>query len=300
MFPPLFTALTLVCAPAGLAQDTSASPLDWWGDDSNRVAFVTAHGTAQRHPQLVVWAPTDSIDARWLTAFGDTLDKGLHDLRALVGGPYAWQRIGSRPVVFFFSPGRFVSHATGQDTVFISLNRIRRGEAPFLHEAAHELLTPKGPFFADEYPDSVEQDRRAAQFPQWLNEGLPDYLAQSVAKATGFPEGDVFEVGGLDKVDSTCAARLTSTSRRDEILAKIGGQGRLNALFTEERKVVAPTYYACSQSFTKYLVDRIGVKAVVGLFPEIPAAGWSGRIEKLAGEPIASLRRRWMDEVGIR
>jgi hypothetical protein len=300
VFHSLLVALALVAAPTTVAQDTTAGPLDWSAEDSTRVRFVTAHGTAQRHHQLVIWAPTDSVDAGWLAAFGDTLDKGLRDLRALVGGPYSWQRIGNRPVVFFFSPGRFVSHATGRDTVFISLNRIRRGEAPFLHEASHELLTPRGPFFADEYPDGGEQERRAAQFPQWLSEGLPDYLAQSVAKATGFPEGDVFEVGGLDKVDSSCAVRLANSARRDEILTKIGGQGRLGALFTEDREVVAPTYYACSQSFTKYLVDRIGVKAVLGLFPEIPAGTWNGKVEQLAGEPIAALRRKWMDQLGIR
>jgi len=301
MRPLTLVVLAVIAAPAGLAsQDTTASPLDWWGDDSNRVAFVTAHGKPQRYPRLVLWAPTDSLDPHWLAGFGDTLDAGLTDLRALIGGPYPWQRIGNRPIVFFFSPGRFVSHSTGQDTVFISLNRIRRGEAPFLHEAAHELLTPKGPFYADEYADSLEEERRASRFPQWLNEGFPDYLAQTVAKTTSFPEGDVFAIGGLDKVDSTCAARLAANPRSSEILEKVGGQGGLEALLTEDRQLVAPTFYACSQAFTKYLVDRIGVKAVTGLFPEIPPDRWKEKIERLSGQPIAEIRRAWMDRIGIR
>ena len=133
MRPLPFVVFALVAAPAGLAsQDTTASPLDWWGEDSNRVAFVTAHGQPRQYAQLIMWAPTDSLDPRWLAAFGDTLDKGLTDLRALVGGPYGWQRIGNRPIVFFFSPGRFVSHATGRTPSSSSPNRIRRGEAPFL------------------------------------------------------------------------------------------------------------------------------------------------------------------------
>ena len=244
--PSAFVVFALVAAPAGLAsQDTTASPLDWWGEDSNRVAFVTAHGQPRQYAQLIMWAPTDSLDPRWLAAFGDTLDKGLTDLRALVGGPYGWQRIGNRPIVFFFSPGRFVSHAPAR-TPSSSRSIGSAGARRRLHEAAHELLAPKGSFYADEYADSLEEERRAARFPQWLNEGFPDYLAQSVTTTTGFPEGDVFEIGGLDKVDSTCAARLAESPRRSEILEKIGGQRRLEALFTEDRQTVAPTYYACS------------------------------------------------------
>jgi len=63
---------------------------------------------------------------------------------------------------------------------------------------------------------------------------------------------------------------------------------------------VAPTFYACSQAFTKYLVDRIGVKAVTGLFPEIPPDRWKEEIERLSGQPIAEIRRAWMDRMGIR
>ena len=79
MRPLTLVVLAAVAAPAGLAsQDTTASPRDWWGgDDSNRVAFVTAHGQPQRYSQLVMWAPSDSLDPRWLAAFGDTLDKGI-------------------------------------------------------------------------------------------------------------------------------------------------------------------------------------------------------------------------------
>ena len=88
--------------------------------------------------------------------------------------------------------------------------------------------------------DSAAVERAAAKFPFWLNEGMPDYLAQRAAATTGFVEGDVFAIGGLARADSVCAARLRASDRRDEIRERIGRTGRLAALFTTDRALVAP------------------------------------------------------------
>jgi hypothetical protein len=290
--------LLLGAFPIGLSSQTPApTQLDWSADDSARIAFVTEHGQVYRSAHVIVWAPADSVDSGWLASFADSLGSSLASLKAMIGGPYSWQRLGNRPVLFYFSPGRFVSHASGRDAVFISLSHIRRGLAPFLHEASHELLAPPPPFYPYEYPDSIAEERVAADFPQWLSEGLPDYLAQATAAATGFREGDVFEIGGLAKVDSTCVARLSGSPRQTEILAKVGGQGRLEALFTTDRAEVAPVFYACSQSFTKYLVDRLGVRAVVALFPRIQDGTWLVDLARVAGQPLPALRRAWLDSL---
>ena len=277
-------------------------PIDWWSEDSGRVAALTASGVRYAGSDAILWAPRDSVDSTWLRVFVDSLSTGVRALRQLMGGTLALQRLGPRPVTFYLSPGRFVSHASGDGSVFISLGVLRRGVAPFLHEAAHELLAPTGDFFPDEYGDSSAVARAEALFPFWLNEGLPDYLAQLTAQQTGFREGDVFAIGGLGKVDSVCAARLASTlpPHRDEILDKIGRGGRLAALATTDRPVIAPVYYACSQSFTKSLVERVGVRAVVELFPEIPKGTWRRRLEAAAGGPLESLRRDWLARVTAR
>jgi hypothetical protein len=240
------------------------------------------------------------VDSTWLRGFVDSLSTGVRALRQLMGGTLAWQRLGQRPITFYLSPGRFVSHASGDGKVFISLAVLRRGVAPFLHEAAHELLAPTGVYFPDEYPDSAAVARAEALFPIWLNEGFPDYLAQVTARNTGFREGDVFAIGGLARVDSVCAARLAGSAQRDAILDKIGRGGRLAALATTDRPVVAPVYYACSQSFTKSLVDRVGVGQVVALFPEIPKGTWQRRLESTTRAPLDSLRREWLARVTSR
>jgi len=282
------------------AQTPAPAPLNWDGDDSAHVAFLTTHGRAYTGAQVIVWAPPDSLDAKWLAAFVDSLATSLAALRRLMGAPYTWQRIGQHPVTFYLSPGRFVSHASGVGAVFISLTRVRSGSAPYLHEASHELLAGPAPFAPYEYADSAESERAAARYPLWLSEGLPDYLAQATASATGFHEGDVFGIGGLVKVDSTCAARLAASPRRAEILEKIASVGRLEALFTTDRAQVAPVFYACSQSFTKYVVDRVGIRTVVAAFPHIPAGTWVTDLEAAAGTSLKGMRSAWLEAISKR
>jgi hypothetical protein len=167
-------ALAIVLAAP--AQSQQATPINWWAEDSRRVAFLRAHGQAYRTSPAVIWAPKDSLDPAWLPQFADSLAAAVTALKSLMGWPYAWQRIGSRPTQCYFSPGRFVSHADGRDGVFISLARVRQRAAPFLHEAAHELIAPHAPFYPDEHGDSIAVERAEAAFPYWLIEGLPDYL----------------------------------------------------------------------------------------------------------------------------
>lgn len=293
--------LSAAIPPAALAQTpaAAAATLDWSADDSARIADLSEHGRRYPGRHAIVWAPADSLDPRYVAALVDSLDRSLGVLKDLMGAPYPWQRLGARPVQFYLCPGRFISHATGRDAVLISIRRVRQGLAPFLHEAAHELLETPGPSYPSESADSLAEHAAAERYPLWLAEGLPDYLAQATAAATGFHEGDVFDIGGLDDVDSVCAARLSKSPSRAAIVDKVGGKGRLEALFTTDRADVAPTFYACSQSLTKHLVQRIGVRAVVGLFPTIPSGAWAAALEVSIGEPVAALRRAWLARLGL-
>lgn len=289
--------LTLLL-PKLLSAQATPAPIDWSADDSARIAHLTTQGRAFRAHGIVLWAPADSLDRRWLAAFADSLSRGVAGLKALIG-THRWQRPGSREIQFYVAVDRFVSHASGMGAVFLSLNSVRQKYSPFLHEAAHELLAPLAPFAPYEYADTLVGDSVAARFPFWLFEGLPDYLAQRVAESTGFREGDVFEIGGLANSDSTCAARLAASPRKQEILERVGGSGRLEALFTTERREVAPIFYACSQAFTRYVVERIGVDHTVALFPAIKSGTWREALAAASGESLEALRRKWLASIGV-
>ena len=277
----------------------AAQALNWSDEDSARVAWLEANGRRIKGKAAIVWAPPDSLSASHQAALVDSIDAGLVLLRRMIAPLRPWQRISERPIRYYFSTGRFVAHASGNDAVFIPINRVLSGLAPYLHEASHELLAPTAPFYGWEYADTLRGAAAARNMPLWLFEGVPDYLAQSAAQVGNLQEGDVFEIGGLAKVDSVCAARAQASPRRDEILRTVGATGRVEALFTTDRAQVAPIFYACAQSMTKLLVETIGVQQTVDLFPAMQDGSWEAAIATAATVPLATLRTRWLVRLGL-
>lgn len=280
------------------ARQLGAQPIDWNADDSAHIAWLENHGRRMEGKQVVVIAPPGQMNDMRQAALVDSLDRGIAELRRLVGA-HSWQRIGNRPIRYYLVPERMISHASGKDIVFISMYHVNTGQAPYLHEAAHELLAPPAPFFYDEYPDTVVAEAKFNASPYWLAEGLPDVLADRAAAAAGMVEGDVFTIGGPAKADSTCAARLADNPYRTDLLRVVGGEGGVDALFTTERTKVAPTFYACAQSISKYLVELIGMERAVGLFPAFKSGDWAASFEQAAGMPAAAFREKWRIRLGV-
>jgi hypothetical protein len=295
----VFLALLLVGPAAVRAQTPVPQPINFWAEDSSRVQWLRANGRSLSGQHVVVWAPNDSVSDSELRARVDSLDIGVGALRALMKAPLPWQRIQNRPVVFYLPPGRFISHGSGSGAVFISMAVVRAGRAPYLHEALHELLVPAAPFWADEYANALEGAAAERRMPLWLLEGLPDVLAQTVATEHGLHEGDVFNIGGLTRADSTCAARIQNSPRGAEVLTAVGRTVALAALMTTDRPQVAPIFYACSQSLTKYVVEQIGVANTVALFPALKTGAWEKTVAQSAGRTMDTLRLEWMKRIGL-
>lgn len=296
-------AATLAFGLAALAgchsvRQPAAQPIDWNADDSAHIAWLEAHGRRMDGKQVVILAPPEQMTVAWQTALVDSLDRGVAELRRLIGAR-SWQRIGTRPIRYYLVPERMISHASGNGVVFVSMYHVTNGQAPYLHEAVHELLAPPPPFFYAEYPDTVEAETLFQAKPYWLMEGLPDVLAQLAALAAGTIEGDVFTIGGLDKVDSTCAARVAQSPYRADILRVTGGSGGVDALWTTDRIKVAPVFYACAQSMSKFVVDLIGMEQTVELFPAIKRRDWVATLERSAGIPLAPIQARWQARLGL-
>jgi hypothetical protein len=304
-------AAALACAIASCAHAPSnarsnvpvstrdtAQLLAWSADDSVRVATLQRDGRSVTGTHAVLWAPRDSITDDSLRAVLAGVEKGLAMVKQLIGAPLAWQRIGNGRVVYYLAGDRFVSHASGTGDVFISFWRVGQGTAPFLHEASHELLAPQPPFNPWEFSDSVTQRQRAESSPLWLLEGLPDYLAQLAASRAGVREGDVFNAGDRAQVDSVCAARVHAVPLAAAAVGTIGGVGRPPQLFTTERATVAPVFYPCSHSFTKHVVEKIGLNRVVALFPAIKLDDWQRALTGQAGS-LVELRSDWAHRIGL-
>ena len=286
--------LVLACRsvpPAG------PQPLDWNAGDSARVAWLEANGRRMSSGSVEVLAPPGEMSEAWQVALLDSLDRGVAALRRLIGS-HAWQRLGDRPIRYYLVPERTISHASGHGAIFVSMHRVRGGDAPYLHEAGHELLAPPRPFYYDEYPDSAQAEAWFQATPYWLIEGLPDLLAQHAASAAGTIEGDVFRIGTLEQTDSTCAARLAASPYRADLLRTIGGKGAVDALFTTDRARVAPAFYACARSMAMFVVETIGMDRTVALFPAIKGGEWENELQRSTAMSTSALRVRWQERLG--
>ena len=175
--------------------------------------------------------------------------------------------------------------------MFVALSRLLRGAAPLLHETAHVLLSPSAEFIAAHGGRfDTEDDERG-----WLIEGIATYVGESVAKTANIPEGDPMDVGSIDQFDGRCATAL-ATPVAAEVLPFIGVTGAPDALGSWQRRAeVGPAFYGCSASFNKYLVERVGLDAVIGL---MIAEDSQAQLEKLAGRNIDALRADWRRPIG--
>lgn len=275
-----------------------SAPITPWADDPSRVEWLRLNGRSLSGRHVVVWAPNDSLSDSELRGLVDSLDIGVAALRVLMKAPLPWQRIQNRAVVYYLAANRFIAHASGTGAVFISMYHVRAGQAPYLHEAVHELLVPPPPFWAEEYADSLEGANAERQMPIWLVEGLADVLALKVARQRGLHEGDVLNIGGLERADSTCAARIRSSPRGAEVLAAVGRTGDLTAPPTDRPQIV-PAFYTCSQSLTKYIVEQIGVANSIALFPAIKSDTWRRSVARFARRPMETLRFEWLKRLGL-
>ena len=97
-------------------------------------------------------------------------------------------------------------------------------------------------------------------------------------------------------MDSTCTKRLQETPA--DVLPFIGGAGSPPALFTTERRLVAPTFYPCAYSFTKYLISRTSAPYLASLFPQIGQGTAMDSLEARLGQTMTQLREAWL--VGVR
>ncbi|MGD9903499.1 MAG: hypothetical protein AB7U83_08505 [Vicinamibacterales bacterium] len=281
----LAMVLALGLPGGGVAQ----SLLNWSADDGARIAALEKAGRRIEGRSMVVWHPV-SLPPSNADRLLRRLDPAIAALRARVG-THPWQVVPTERITFYLSDDTFVSHATGKAAVFVPMARVLDGRAPYLHEAAHELLASSA---VDPAPPGGGPPQRR---PLWLTEGLPDYVAELVATEVGMTETGPFATGGLRGADTVCADRAR-TADGATMLPFVGGPGRPDVLFTTDRARFAPTFYTCALSFTKFLADRAGLDALVALFGVPPSQAAAG-LDALGDGPLAAHRAAWLAAIGL-
>lgn len=281
-----FAGAALVLVGIAARAQPPSDTLDAAALDRERVAFLTANGVRAATSRAVVWVPPDTLSRDEAQGLAETLAGGVEAIDEFLHAPRPWQRPAGA-VEYYFHPATFISHANAvEGRVFISFPRIADGTAAFLHETTHALLFPSQTFL-------TAYEGEEEEIP-WLVEGLPTYVAKAVAEQTGFAEGNPFPLGSIEEIDTTCARALT-TPVGAQIAPFIGALGTPAGLSSRERRSeVAPAFYACAASFSKFLAGVIGIESLVDLMVEpVVHPG----IEKRAGKSMARLRAEWRERI---
>ena len=210
----------------------------------------------------------EGLDAGEREAFARLADRGIADLEALMAPSGA---VPPRPerVRYVVSARVDMSRTYGR-TVLLPLERVKSHTAPYLHETVHALV-------------------RTPHHSTWLSEGLACYLESWVAENVGGYDAHVFTRAG-DRGIHEAARRYLRTPPGREVLPWVGALGEPPSL-EEDRAGVARPFYVLAHSFTKYLVERQGLAAVVRLATE---ADPEQALERTSGRRMADWRGDWL------
>ncbi len=190
--------------------------------------------------------------------FARLLDQGIADVESYLG-PAAPAGLREGRIVYRVANDLPFSMTRGR-TVSLLAERVRTDSAPYLHETVHVLLP-------------------APNHSLWLSEGFASFVESHVSETFGGYDAHVFSRTGNRGVDGE-AARWLSGDRGRDVLPYVGVPGEPPEMESERRRVAAP-FYVLSQSFAKFLVQRVGLGPLIGVVssrdPEAALARVSGR-----------------------
>jgi hypothetical protein len=273
----------------------SGQPSDRLDPEARNVALVASiageKGASATVGRITVHVPAGAMTTAEVQALAASLNRAFDGLIAFTHSPRPWQRVPAT-VDYYFHPELFISHSDEKnDRLFIAFPRLKSGDAPLLHEATHVLLFPNPEYLAS-HPGLLDENGEGST---WLLEGIASYVAFSVAARTGVTEGDPLNAGPPSEMDARCAKGLVSPVGA-EIAPFIGAPGEPAALMSRARRLeVAPLFYDCATSFTKYVAETVGIEAVVDA---VWATDSEMQIAAEAGKSMDTLRAEWRGRIG--
>ena len=230
-------------------------------------------------PRATLYYEEGALTPGQAARFSGLLDKGIADIEAYLR-PAAPDALREGRIVYRVGAAMPYSMTRGRN-VSLMVERVRSDSAPYLHETVHVLVP-------------------APHRSVWLTEGFASYVESYVSENIGGYDAHVFSRTGNRGVDRE-AARWLTRERGRAVLPYVGFPGEPPEMREERRRVAAP-FYVLAQSFSKFLVERMGLGPVIRVVssrdPEAALARLSGRTaeawraEWLRSLPAVAARRR--------
>jgi len=219
-------------------------------------------------PRATLLYEQGSLTPAEASRFSGLLDKGVADVETYLR-PAAPGGLREGPIVYRVGPSLRYSMTRGR-TVSLMLERVRSDSAPYLHETVHVL---------------VPSPNRSV----WLSEGFASYVESHVSENMGGYDARVFTKTGNRGVDSEAARWLGREAGRT-VLPWVGTPGAPPEMEEERRRVAAP-FYVMSQSFSKFLVEKLGLARVVAL---VSSRDPEGALRRLSGRSVDDWKADWL------
>jgi hypothetical protein len=223
-------------------------------------------------PRATLYYEESALSRAQAERFSSLLDRGIGDIESYLG-PAAPRALREGRIVYHVGQDVPFSVTRGRN-VSLMAERVRSDSAPYLHETVHALVP-------------------APHRSVWLSEGFASYVESYVSENIGGYDAHVFSKAGNRGVDAE-AARWLARERGQAVLPFIGAPGEPPEMREERRRVAAP-FYVLAQSFSKFLVQRMGLgpvmEAVSSRDPEAALQRASGRaVEEWKAEWLRALR----------
>jgi len=239
--------------------------------------------------RVIAYFPKNSIPEKRMNEIVDTINLGITLADKYMGGPYDWQVFKNKKLTYYFCSGNFMSTTSKEGDIIIPVWRAQSNQSPWLHETMHILLrSVNGNWNPKSNPMNL------FKMPMWLTEGMAEFLAMKISYEYQIPKFDIFESGGYSKVDSICSISIRELNG-PHILKYIGKPGIMVKLFTKKRGSYAPTFYNCSCSFTKYLVETYGLDKILNAYRNYKKE--IKTIEGFTGKTINELKEDWLAKI---
>jgi hypothetical protein len=250
---------------------------------------LRTQGVFINRERVIAYFPKNSIPENRMNEIVDTINLGITLADKYIGGPYDWQVFKNKQLTYYFCEGNFMSTTSKEGDIFIPVWRAQSNQSPWLHETMHLLLrSVNGNWNPKSNPMNL------FKMPMWLTEGMAEFLAMKISYDNQIPKFDLFESGGYSKVDSICNISVRQENG-PHILKYIGEPGIMKKLFTKKRRFYASTFYNCSCSFTKYLVETYGLDKVLNAYTNYKRE--IETIENFTGKTMNELREDWLAKI---
>jgi len=266
-----------------LADQRPVEAPSWIQQQSSVALALYSTGTKVERARAVVWFEAAKISPSEEQRWGDLISKGVDGIETFLGLSCGPERLEYFVADGFGTTSHYVAGPTPR--VFLPLSRVQSGAAPYLHETVHHLVF------------RYARHRTASPVHAWILEGFPSYVEDAVAEQIGGIPGRVFTKGGNVEIDAETRRALSTPVGRD-IVEFIGRTGAPPNVDTD-RENVASRFYVMGQSFTKYLIETMGLRAftrtILPLF--LNSEQLEAQVQVVTSKSLDQLRREWLARV---